>query len=173
MKILCSGNPSHNTVASGVNKVFDDVDFASRATGYDLRFWDDGSEAHFCDKIKNYDIFINSSFICGWGQQQLLDVTFEIWEDMGVHGHIINIGSTSQWEGINSKFGSYTIQKKALQERSLQLNNKSNINTTHLIAGVINDGKPEHSDWIDPYRIAEIIKIVIDHPLSIPLISIV
>ena len=47
MKILCSGNPLDITVAIGIDEVFDNVEFASRTTGYDLRFWDKGSEEHF------------------------------------------------------------------------------------------------------------------------------
>ena len=51
MNILCSGNPNHNTVASAIKKCFPSVDFASRATGYDLRFWDPGSETYFKEQI--------------------------------------------------------------------------------------------------------------------------
>ena len=38
MKILCSGNPQHQTVANGVKQIYPEADFASRATGFDLRF---------------------------------------------------------------------------------------------------------------------------------------
>jgi hypothetical protein len=99
--ILCTGNPTHTTVASAVKQHFDNVDFASRATGYDLRFWDSGSEDFFRDKIKNYNVFINSSFICSGGQLALLETTWQVWSSAGIRGTIINIGSTSEFLGIN------------------------------------------------------------------------
>ena len=100
--ILCTGNPTHNTVASAINKLFLDAKFASRATGFDLRFWDRGSEDFFRKEIKNYNIFINSSFICNGGQLALLETTWNVWADNNIKGHIINIGSTAEWMGIDS-----------------------------------------------------------------------
>ena len=47
MKIFCTGNPAHATVASSIKRYFYTAEFASRATGYDLRFWDNGSETYF------------------------------------------------------------------------------------------------------------------------------
>ena len=173
MKILCSGNPSDMTVANGISKIFDNAEFASRTTGYDLRFWDKGSKSHFQNNISNYDVFINASFICGWGQHQLLETTFYEWERLGIHGHIINIGSTSEWEGVNSEFGTYTVQKQALQSRSLQLNNVSGIKTTHMVIGGINDGKKEHRNWMPPADIAKTIKWILNNCNNIPLIAMV
>lgn len=40
MKILCSGNPRHKTIASGVHQIYPHANFASTTTGYDLRFWE-------------------------------------------------------------------------------------------------------------------------------------
>ena len=67
-KILCTGNPNDFTIARAVKTVFPDADFASRATGYDLRMWDPKDEEHFRSQIVNYDVFINSAFICSGGQ---------------------------------------------------------------------------------------------------------
>jgi hypothetical protein len=178
MNMLCSGNPNHNTVASAVKSYFPKANFASRATGYDLRFWDSGSETHFREQIINYDVFVNSSFICGGGQLALLEATHEEWAKTGIHGHIINIGSTSEYLGVNdiqSKdqvYAKYSIQKRALRDRSLQLNGLNNIKTTHIIAGGLNDGIPEHKNWLDLTHIAETIVWVIEHPCLIPLIEI-
>jgi hypothetical protein len=172
MKILCSGNPNHATVASGIKKIFADADFASRASGYDLRFWDPGSETHFRDQIKKYNVFINSSFICGHGQLALLEATHQEWSAAGIFGHIINIGSSAEWFGIDSVYAEYSIQKRSLRDRSLQLNNKSGIKTTHVIAGGINDGLPGHENWLALDQIAETIKWVLEHPVKIPLIAI-
>jgi hypothetical protein len=49
---------------------------------------------------------------------------------------------------VNSVYGSYSIQKRALRDRSLQLNNKHGIKTSHIIAGGLNDGKPGHESWL-------------------------
>ena len=49
--ILCTGNPAHTTVASAVQRKFPNAEFASRATGYDLRFWNHGSEDFFRNSI--------------------------------------------------------------------------------------------------------------------------
>lgn len=172
MKILCSGNPKHATIASGIKKIFADADFASRATGYDLRFWDPGSESHFRTQIKKYNVFVNSSFICGNGQLALLEATHQEWSSLGVSGHVINIGSTAEWMGIDSKFPDYSIQKRSLRDRSLQLNGKSGIKTTHMIVGGINDGVVGHENWLSLDCIAETIKWVLGHPVDIPLIQI-
>ena len=172
MKILCSGNPNHQTVASAVQKVFPTAEFASRATGYDLRFWDPGSETYFRQQIQKYNVFINSSFICGGGQLALLETTHEVWAELGIRGHIVNIGSTAEWQGIDSKYPTYSIQKRSLRDRSLQLNLKNQIQSTHIIVGGINDGLPNHSDWLDLGQIANTIKWVLEHPSSIPLLQI-
>jgi len=178
MNMLCTGNPNHNTVASVVKKYFSEAKFASRATGYDLRFWDSGSETHFREQIINYNIFINSSFICGGGQLSLLEITHEEWANAGICGHIINIGSTAEYLGVNDGqvnnkvYATYSIQKRALKDRSLQLNGLNNIKTTHIIAGGLNDGLPGHETWLDLVHIANTITWVIEHPCLIPLIEI-
>ena len=177
MNILCSGNPNHTTVASAVQKRFPNADFASRATGYDPRFWDPGSETHFRKNIIRYNVFINSSFICGGGQLQLLEATFEEWSDHQISGHIINIGSTSELMGVDDQrvdvgvFGKYSIQKRALKDRSLQLNNKNHIKTTHIIAGGLNDGKPGNENGLDLRHIADTIDWVLHHSCQIPLLQ--
>ena len=173
MKILCSGNPNHMTVASAVKQQFPAAEFASRATGYDLRFWDPNSEDHFREQIKNYTVFVNSSFICGGGQLQLLEATHQEWSSAGIAGHIINIGSTAEWLGVDSQYGEYSVQKRALKDRSLQLNGKKGIKTTHIVVGGINDGKPGHENWLDLKYIAESIDWAISRPYQVPLLGII
>ena len=56
-KILCTGNPEHCTVARAIKEVFPEAHFASRATGYDLRMWEQNDEIFFCDNIKKYNVF--------------------------------------------------------------------------------------------------------------------
>lgn len=175
MKILCSGNPEHKTVASAVRNMFPQAEFASRATGYDLRFWDPGSETYFRQNIVNYTVFINSSFICGGGQLQLLEATHQEWSQQGIQGHIINIGSTAEWmgiQGIPGDYATYSIQKRALRDRSLQLNGKNKIKTTHIIAGGLNDGKPEHQNWLDLNALSRVIHWILHNDSKIPLLQI-
>jgi len=176
--ILCTGNPNQITVASAVARQFPQAQFASRATGYDLRFWDPGSEDYFREQIAKFDIFINSSFICGGGQLALLETTFEVWSETRTQGHIINIGSSAEFLGTNDPkaavgvYGKYSIQKRALRDRSLQLNNQNHIKTTHIIAGGLNDGKPEHESWLNLDTLAETIAWVLKNPADIPLLYI-
>lgn len=177
--ILCTGNPNGNTIASAIQKKFPQAEFASRSTGYDLRFWDPGSEDFFRNKIKNYNIFINSSFICNGGQLALLEATYQEWVSNGIQGHIINIGSILEWAGIDDRsvvdddaYGNYSIQKRALRDRSLQLNNKKGIKTSHIIAGGLNDGKPEHATWLNLDHIADTIAWILANPADIPLLAI-
>ena len=176
--ILCTGNPTHTTVASAIQQIFPAAEFASRATGYDLRFWDPGSEEFFRDKIKNYNIFINSSFICGGGQLALLEATYQEWSNNKIQGHIVNIGSSSEYLGVTDSkvdqhvFGMYSIQKRALRDRSLQLNNKKGIKTTHITAGGLNDGKPENAKGLNLGLVADTIAWILQNPADIPLIAI-
>jgi len=176
--ILCTGNPNHTTVASAIQRKFPSADFASRATGYDLRFWDPGSEALFRTKIKNYTVFINSSFICNGGQLALLETTYQEWTSNGIQGHIINIGSSAEWLGVDdnrvteSNYGIYSIQKRALRDRSLQLNNKQGIKTSHIVAGGLDDGTPEHAGWLNLDLIADTIAWILENPADIPLLAI-
>ena len=172
MNLLCTGNPMHRTVASAVKQIWSTADFASRSTGYDLRFWDPGSLQYFRERIINYDVFINSSFICGGGQLALLETTFEEWSRAGVKGRIISIGSSAEFLGVDSQWGTYSIQKRALRDRSLQLHNKQGIETTHLIAGGLDDGKPENKNGLPLDFVAKTIKWVLDQPSCMPLVYI-
>ena len=175
--ILCTGNPNHFTVASAIRRRFTDSDFASRSTGFDLRFWTPGSEDFFRTKIKNYNVFINSSFICNGGQLALLEATWEEWSKNNIRGHIINIGSSAEWMGVDnippgSIYGSYSIQKRALRDRSLQLNTTNGIKTSHIIAGGLNDGNPEHANWLSLDSLANSIAWIMSHSDNIPLLEI-
>ena len=172
MKMLCTGNPQHKTVASAVKKIWPTADFASRQSGFDLRFWDPGSENHFRDCIKRYDTFINSSFICGGGQLQLLEATVEEWTQQKKAGIIVNIGSSAEFCGVDSVWGIYSVQKRALRDRSLQLHGKNGIKTVHLIAGGLNDGKPENRLGLDLDHVAQTMQWILAQKFCTPLIYI-
>jgi hypothetical protein len=175
--ILCTGNPEHVTVASAIQKKFPNARFASRATGFDLRFWTPGSEDFFRKEINNYKIFINSSFICNGGQLALLETTWDEWSSKNIKGHIINIGSTAEWMSVygipsDSVYGTYSIQKRSLRDRSLQLNNKKGIKTSHIIAGLLNDDKPENANGLSLDSLANTVDWIIHHSENIPLLEI-
>lgn len=176
--MLCTGNPDDHTLASAVRTVMPDCHFASRATGYDLTFWTPGSEDHFQDCIKNYNIFINSSFICGGGQLNLLETAHRVWTANQIRGHIINIGSSAEYMGVSDQrandpiYGTYSIQKRALRDRSLQLNRKNGIKTSHITAGGLNDGKPDHDNWLPLEDLARIILWIVNNPNDIPIIGV-
>lgn len=162
-KILCSGNPNNMTVARGIKQFFPTAEFASRNTGYDLRLWSIDDELHFKNKIIEYNVFINSSFISNGAQQKLLETTRNAWQSHNIVGYVINIGSTAEYEGRNTNLPyEYCVQKRALKELSLMYNSNT-FKTTHITIGGINDGQPGHENWISVYDIASIIKYVIDH----------
>ena len=175
--MLCTGNPDHTTVASAIRRKFPNAKFASRATGFDLRFWTPGSEEFFRKEINNYNIFINSSFICSGGQLALLETTWSEWTKNNIKGHIINIGSSAEWMGVtsiplDSVFGTYSIQKRSLRDRSLQLNSKKGVKTSHIIAGGLNDGKPENAKGLSLDSLANTIDWIIHQSDNIPLLEI-
>ena len=167
MKILCTGNPEHSTIASGIQKIFPEADFASRTTGYDLRLWDPADEEHFKQQIVKYDVFINSSFIANGAQQRLLEITYDIWTS----GHVFNIGSTAEYLGRDSFLPHYSAQKRSLRDVGLSMNN-TNFRVTHITAGQLNDGKPENSAGLELVKVAELIKWVVDTGNNIPIIGI-
>jgi hypothetical protein len=173
MNILCSGNPTHQTVASAISKTFSAADFASRATGYDLRFRDPGSEAYFRNQIVNYNVFINSSFVADGVQLKLLEITYQEWMRADIKGHVINIGSTAE-NSDNQRYASYVNSKRLLRKYSLELNEESGISgvrTTHIIVGGVDDKKPEHTNWLDLNHVASAINWVLLQPFNIPLIQ--
>jgi len=165
-KILCTGNPNDFTIARAVKTVFPDADFASRATGYDLRMWDPKDEEHFRSQIVNYDVFINSAFICSGGQQRLLEITHSVWKQ----GHVFNIGSTAEYQGRKSYNPLYSVQKRALRDLSQSLASKT-FRTTHMTIGGLNDGKPEHSMWMEPIHVATAIKWILESEVHVPIIG--
>jgi hypothetical protein len=173
MNILCSGNPTHQTVASAISKTFPDAHFASRATGYDLRLLDLKNESYFRNRIINYNVFINSSFIAVDVQLKLLEITYQEWMRADIKGHIVNIGSTAE-NSNNQQYANYVKSKRLLRKRSLELNEESGISgvrTTHAIVDGINDGKSEHANWLDLNHVAAAIGWVLSQPYNIPLLQ--
>ena len=169
-KILCTGNPNHFTIASGIEQNFPEADFACRGTGYDLTMWEHNTEQYFKERIINYNVLINSSFIANGAQQKILEITKECWKDRT--GYVFNIGSSAEYEGQRNSFlPHYSIQKRALRDTSLALCSRT-FRTTHIIAGGINDNKPGHELWLRPTQIANVIKWILHSNISVPIIGI-
>ena len=166
-KILCTGNPNDYTIARAVKQVFPNADFASRATGYDLRMWEHVTEDFFRENIVKYDVLINSAFISNGAQQKILEITNELWTT----GHIFNIGSTAEYEGRKSFLPHYSVQKRALRDMSLSMCN-GHIRTTHMTVGGLNDMKYGNELNMDPIHIANAIKWVLGNEVNIPIIGI-
>lgn len=166
-RILCTGNPNDYTVARAIKQVFPSADFASRATGYDLRMWEHSTEDFFKENIVKYNVLINSAFVSGGAQQKILEITNDLWET----GHVFNIGSTAEYEGRKSFFPLYSVQKRALRDMSLSMCT-AKFKTTHLTVGGLNDNKPENKNQMDTIHIARAIKWILDNQIQIPIIGI-
>jgi hypothetical protein len=172
--MLCTGNPAHPTVASAVKKVFSTVEFASRNTGYDLRLMNDNSESYFRTNIKKYNVFINSSFICVGAQLKLMELAHAEWMKADIKGHIINIGSTVEWDDSNVH-AEYIRSKRELRARSLQLNDETGVTgvkTSYIIAAGLNDGKAGNEQYLSLSSVAETIEWILKNPNRIPLLQI-
>ena len=165
-KILCTGNPNNKTIASGIREIFPTAEFASRSTGFDLRMWEPSDEEHFCNSIMNYNVLINSAFVSNGAQQKILQLTAKCWKV----GHVFNIGSTAEYEGRNSFFPLYSIEKRSLRDLSLSLNSKY-FKTTHMTVGGLNDGKEENKNNLEPVEIAKAIKWILECNVNIPIIG--
>lgn len=173
MQIVCTGNPKDLTLASAINKIFPDAHFASRNTGYDLRLLDVENESYFRKQIVNYNVFINSSFVADGVQLKLLEITYQEWMRADIKGHVVNIGSTAE-NSDRQQHAGYVNSKRLLRKLSLELNEESGISgvrTTHIIVGGINDGKPEHTTWLDLNHVASTINWVLSQPFNIPLLQ--
>lgn len=170
MRMLCTGNPNKPTVARSIKKIFPYADFVSTSTGWDLRLWDAERLKLFTDKIKHYDVFVNSSFICNGGQIQLLNLAYENYIKKM---HVFNIGSTLEYTTRESKWGMVGIEKRALRDRSMMLNCKEdNFKSTHITPGGLNDEQPGHENWLDMDHIAETIDWILRRPFDVPHIGI-
>jgi len=175
MKILCSGNPTNEkTIASSIQKIFPNTDFASRTTGYDLKLLSNDTLCYFKNQILKYNVFINASYIDSGCQLQLLDVTYKQWMKENIQGHIINIGSTIEWQTDNDYYYEYRESKKKLKLASLDLSNQTGITgvkSTHIIVGGINDGLPEHQNWVLLDHVAQTIKWLLEQPANVSLVQ--
>lgn len=170
LKILCTGNPDDFTIARFIKQEFPDAVFLSRSNGFDLNMSENTNEQLFRNKIKDFNVFINSSWIDG-NQTKVLEIVQQEWQNKKLC-NVINIGSNAEFDGDNFRDKNYSRKKLALRESSLALNTK-NFRTTHIILG----GLESSTDTIDDYKIrltdlVKTIKWILDCNVRIPLISI-
>lgn len=159
-KIICTGNPNNPwTVAHAVQKIWPEATFVSRGLGHDLTF--DNLEA-VAELMARHNTFINSSYIAPGVQLALLELARKTWK----FGHVINLGSVHEF-GHTSE---YANSKRALRDRSLEMHDYR-FRTTHLILGGIQDGDPEHVDWLPTEHIAQTIKWILEQPFDVPLLN--
>ena len=165
-RVLCTGNPQDPaTIASGIKELFPTADFASRTTGYDLTFTKPGSKEYFCNNLKKYNILINASYIAPGVQQHILQIANETWR----HGHVVNIGSTAEYDINAYPNREYAADKLALRDLSLRLFSYR-FRTTHIVLGGI--CSTEHPDWLKPTVIAETVSWAVNSPVDVPIVGI-
>ena len=170
MKILCSGNPTHTTVASAVKILFPTTHFACRSTGFDLTLATVVAHDHFISQICKFNVFINSSNIDIGVQLRLLKLTHAKWMQENVLGHIINIGSSIE---LTDNMSQYAQSKRELKSASLDFSKQvgiSGVKCTHIIASGINDGNPGHEHWLKLNDIAKCVEFILLANHNIPLI---
>jgi hypothetical protein len=151
MRILCTGNPCHATVASEVKKFWNSAEFASRATGFDFKTWSTPTQELFKKSIVKYNVFINSSYIDSGIQLNLLNATCNAWMGADIKGHIVSIGTTLEWKN-NVNYIEYITSKQHLRSRSLELNEQTGITgvkTSYIIVGGVNDGTYENRNNLE------------------------
>lgn len=172
MKVLCTGNPNKETIASAVSKILPGVSYISLSAGYDLNIFDHPENYEdFRKLIAHYDVFINASQLKPFSQMHLLTETINVWEERGRAGVIINIGSTIE-EVEYRQYGElseYIISKKALRERSWQVSGQSVSRCTHLVLDGLRDQHNQGQSRLELSEVASTIKWIIEQPFQIPL----
>jgi NADP-dependent 3-hydroxy acid dehydrogenase YdfG len=164
-KIICTGNPNKKGIPKAVLETFENVDFISLSTGYDLTS-NEGQE-YFKNIIKNYNVFINIAQLSNGAQEQLLKIA----QQSGMKGHVFNIGSIAEYKRWEWYDADYTAEKRSLRETSLELCTEF-FKTTHIITGGFQDATSDHPDRMDPVEIVNAIKYVLSSKINIPIIGV-
>jgi len=166
-KLICTGKPSHGGIAASIEKYYPNTCFINRSNGYDLTLIENYSK--FKKIVKNYNVFINHSQISLGKQEQLLKDVFNIWSKHNIYGHIISIGSIVEFKEWSWLDNITANEKRSIKNTSLRLNSEM-IKTTHLITSGFNRHGLEEDVKINPNKIVEIIKFILETDIDIPLI---
>lgn len=151
MKIICTGNPDASTIASSVRKYFPDATFVHKSKGFDLTT--ESGLLLFEKIVKDYDVFINSSYIGPGIQEQLLVSTRKVWNK----GHVFNIGSTIEYQTFETDDKLYLESKLSLKNKSMELC-RPDFKTTHIIVSGFKNNDPivKTIRWIMTVKDADI-----------------
>lgn len=167
-KILCTGNPEDQGVAQEIRKLYPESAFVSRSSGYDFLNFNKETELNFRRKIKDFNVFINYSWVSHGVQERLLRIVAEEWNA----GHVVNIGSTNEDNAILAEAEpEYTEDKLKLRRASLDLNNE-NFKTTHVVVGGFRATSVNSKATMDPANIANTIKWAIEQKFEVPIIGV-
>jgi len=167
-KILCTGNPNDNGVAKCIRSLYPDTMFMSRTSGYDFYKFSNETEQQFRKHIKDYNVFINYSWVTYGIQERLLNIVAEEWTS----GHVINIGSSNEDNEILTRTEpEYTKDKLKLRTASLKLNNEY-FKTTHVVVGGFQATSIGSQMCMNPFNIANTIKWVLEQSFEIPIIGV-
>lgn len=162
LRIICTGNPDVPGIAKHIKEIYPQTKFISRSSGYDLTT--NSGILEFKSLLPGFDIFINHSQIASGVQENLLLYARKIWSS----GHIFTIGSVlefEQWSWIEPEV---THEKNRLKTLSLRLS-EEHFKTSYITIGGLK--KHENDNMrLDPIKVAEAIRWILDNGLHIPLI---
>ena len=164
-RILCTGNPNKPGIPNAVSKYFTNTTFISLSNGYDLITYE--GQSKFRDIIKNCNVFINVAQLSNGAQETLLRIA----HDVGMQGHVFNIGSIAEYKRWEWYDGKYTEEKRNLREASLELCTEF-FKTTHIVVGGFQDATSDHPDRMDPKEIVNAIQYILNSTVNIPIIGV-
>jgi hypothetical protein len=163
-KILISGNPINvRTLASGFVKIYPDATFISKSNGWDLNDFSDQNVSKLLNLFKNFNTFINASYIGPFVQEKLLD----LYNSTQKYADVFNFGSTHEYDGMGSV--EYSKSKIALRNKSLELNNYR-FRTHHIILGGIkNPFDPATLNFLEIDTICQIVPWILEQNFNVPI----
>lgn len=168
MKIVISGNNQFG-LSAAIGRLYPgQVEFASRATGYDLTSHD-GRQA-FSELSTQADVVIVCAALWQFQQTVLLDSVSKACRAAGVAPHIIVVGSTTD-RVKNGKAWLYNAEKKALRDYSNTLAmggvwDNGLPKVSYISFGTLSNNQEKHPDrkCIDIDQAAEYVKWLISQP---------
>lgn len=168
MKILISGNRTYG-LSAAIGRLYPgQVEFASRATGYDLTSHN-GREA-FAELSTSADVVVICAALWQFEQTVLLDSVSKACRKAGVAPHIIVVGSTTD-RVKNGKAWLYNAEKKALRDYSNTLSlggvwDSGLPKVSYISFGTLSNNQEKHPDrkCLDIDEAAGYIKWLIEQP---------
>ena len=169
MKILCTGNVNHRGIAKTLSTVIPDVDFISRSNGWDLSFPTIDIENRFREKLQEYDVLINNSYVGMGAQKRILQIAREVWQT----GHVINIGSMAEHPKFAHADPEYAKDKQDLRDLSIELGDEK-FKTTHMVLGAYQGLSHDsvYETTMSADNAVSVIKWVIEAPFEVPIIGV-